>query len=350
MLHRILLGLALAAGLLLACSDDDPLEVTEPLVLTPSDTTEVGETPPPPGGGGGEAPAEERPDTLDTGGGDTPPHPGSEADASVRFAVIGDFGKEGPAAASVAELVASWSPEFVVTTGDNNYVYGELETFDENVGQYYCEFIYNPGAPEGYGCRGRAWRDSTNRFFPSVGNHDYLGDESIAPYLAYFDLPGNELYYTIRRGPVAFYALDSENRNSFAAQRAWLAEQTAASDALYHVAYFHKPPYSTAHHGDQVQMQWDFTALGIDVVLTGHEHNYQRILGPGAGLYLVNGVGGASLRDDCFRQATAATEVVVCEDRYHGALRATADAQSLRFEFVTADGVVRDSVSVAPRR
>lgn len=343
-----LLTSALALLALAACfDDDDPLGVDAPLTVDPTeavDTTQVdtsGTTNPPPGR-----------DTVERAPGrDTlrPNWPDTVSAGGVAFAVIGDFGMAGEGAAGVGELVAGWNPEFVVTTGDNNYVYGELETFNDNVGQYYCDFIYNPDAPEGYGCRGRSWRDSTNRFFPSVGNHDYMGGDGIAPYLAYFTLPGNEVYYSFRRGPVAFYALDSENGHTLAEQRAWLAEQTAASGALYHVVYFHKPPYSTGKHGDQTAMQWDFEALGVDVVLSGHEHNYQRIDAPGARLYLVNGVGGATLRGDCQRPASAGGEVIVCEDRYHGALYATADGDALTFYFVAADGTQIDEVSLPPR-
>ena len=339
---------ALAAALLLvaACSsDEDPLGVDAPLVFDPADgvdstlvdTSATGPQPNPADGDPGR-------DTLPIGGG------ASVGEGGVAFAVIGDFGLEGPAALAVSRLVAGWDPALVITTGDNNYVYGELETFDENVGQYYCEFIYNPDAPEGYVCGGRSAADSTNRFFPSVGNHDYMAGDGIEPYLAYFTLPGNEVYYSFRRGPVAFYALDSENAGTFEAQRTWLAGQTAANaDALYHVAYFHRPPNSTGRHGDRPAMQWDFEALGVDVVLSGHEHNYQRVAAPAARLYLVNGVGGAGLREDCYRQASAAREVVFCEDDFHGALFATADADSLSFAFATTAGDVLDRVAIAPR-
>ena len=341
--------LAAALALAAACSsDEDPLGVDAPLVFDPNDgvdstlvDTTATDPPPTPTDTAEVTPGR---DTLRPDGGATP------ANGGIAFAVIGDFGKEGPAALAVSQLVAGWDPAFVITTGDNNYVYGELETFDENVGQYYCEFIHNPDAPEGYVCGGRSAADSTNRFFPSVGNHDYMGGDGIEPYLAYFTLPGNEVYYSFRRGPVAFYALDSENGNSFDAQRTWLAEQTATNaDALYHVAYFHRPPYSTGKHGDRPAMQWDFESLGVDVVLSGHEHNYQRVAAPAARLYLVNGVGGASLRDDCHRQASAASEVVRCEDAHHGALYATADADSLTFTFANTAGAVLDRVAIAPR-
>ena len=110
----------------------------------------------------------------------------SETEEDLQFAVIGDFGldnykpksraKQGaiaetidgtsvaptrnnPHQAAVADLVTSWKPAFVVTTGDNNYPKGEAATIDDNIGKYYSDFIGN--------YRGRYGRGSSeNRFFP----------------------------------------------------------------------------------------------------------------------------------------------------------------------------------------
>ena len=44
----------------------------------------------------------------------------AQVSASVKFAVIGDYGANTPAEGQVATMVASWSPDFVITTGDNS--------------------------------------------------------------------------------------------------------------------------------------------------------------------------------------------------------------------------------------
>ncbi|NIW44652.1 MAG: hypothetical protein GWN30_07780, partial [Gammaproteobacteria bacterium] len=59
----------------------------------------------------------------------------------LTFAVIGDYGLAGQQEADVASLVESWNPEFIITVGDNNYPDGKAETIDENIGQYYAEYI-----------------------------------------------------------------------------------------------------------------------------------------------------------------------------------------------------------------
>ncbi len=49
---------------------------------------------------------------------------------SIKFAVIGDFGWAGQPELDVSDLVKSWNPDFIITTGDNNYDYGADSTID----------------------------------------------------------------------------------------------------------------------------------------------------------------------------------------------------------------------------
>jgi len=70
-----------------------------------------------------------------------PPSPTPEPEP-VRFAVIGDFGEGNQGEEDVANLVKSWEPDFIITTGDNNYPVGSAETIDDHIGKYYHEFIY----------------------------------------------------------------------------------------------------------------------------------------------------------------------------------------------------------------
>src|SRR5205085_48179 len=117
---------------------------------------------------------------------------------------IGDFGRGGRFEANVAHLVKSWQPGLIITVGDNNYPRGTAETIDRNIGQFYHEFI----APYkgGYGAGA-----VSNRFFPSLGNHDWMTNNAQA-YLDYFTLPGNERYYTFSFGPMQFFCLDSDRQ------------------------------------------------------------------------------------------------------------------------------------------
>ena len=118
----------------------------------------------------------------------------------VRFAAIGDFGKAGTNELNVSNLVKGWNPEFIITLGDNNYELGEQSTIDINIGYYYQEFIYPYTGIYGTG-------DTVNRFFPSLGNHDWYTSQAAA-YLSYFTLPGNERYYDFVKGNVHFFSHD----------------------------------------------------------------------------------------------------------------------------------------------
>jgi hypothetical protein len=64
----------------------------------------------------------------------------SFAQASVRFAVIGDYGSNSSNEQAVANLAKSWTPDFIITTGDNSY---GSTSIDINIGKYYHEFIGN---------------------------------------------------------------------------------------------------------------------------------------------------------------------------------------------------------------
>ncbi|MBP9121408.1 MAG: hypothetical protein KBF59_11150, partial [Ignavibacterium sp.] len=85
--------------------------------------------------------------------------------SQVKFAAIGDYGLAGPNELTVANLVKSWNPDFIITLGDNNYELGADSTIDVNIGQYFYEYIYPYKGNYGSG-------STVNRFFPSLGNHD----------------------------------------------------------------------------------------------------------------------------------------------------------------------------------
>jgi tartrate-resistant acid phosphatase type 5 len=253
----------------------------------------------------------------------------------LRFAVIGDFGLGGQPEADVAELVHGWNPDIVITVGDDNYPSGAADTIDAHIGQYYHDFIfpytgtYGPGAAE-------------NRFFPTLGNHDWY-TPGAKPYLDYFSLPGNERYYDFVRGPVHFFALDSDENepdgvNEASVQAAWLKQGLAASTSRWNIVYFHHAPYSSGTmHGSTTWMQWPFKAWGADAVLAGHEHTYERMLVDGLP-YFVNGLGGGAI----YNFGTALPESQFRYNADYGAMLVTATGTDLHFEFYSRTGKLID--------
>jgi hypothetical protein len=260
---------------------------------------------------------------------------GAARGQATRFAVIGDYGAAGAPEADVAALVKSWSPAFIVTTGDNNYDNGAAATIDTNIGKYYHDFIYPYTGSYGAGA-------SENRFFPCLGNHDWVATNA-QPYLDYFALPGIERYYDFVRGPVHFYALDVDPHepdgiDSNSVQAVWLKGRLAASPEQWKIVYMHHSPYSScSRHGSYPVLQWPYARWGASAVFSGHDHTYERISQSGIP-YFVNGLGGKSIY--AFTTPVPGSQVRFNGD--YGAMLVDADADSVIFRFITRAGAVAD--------
>ena len=270
---------------------------------------------------------------------------------SVRFAVIGDYGIAGKPGANVgevanekrvADLVKGWNPEFIITVGDNNYPQGDAETMAANVGKFYGKFISRTA--------GR------NRFFPCLGNHDWREGKDwqgrprdiplIKPYLDYFTLPGNGRYYEFVRGPVHFFAVDSDphepdGTEAESVQAKWLKERLATATEPWKLVFFHEPPYTGGPtHEPNVKMRWPFKLWGASAVLCGHEHNYQHLRIEGLD-FLINGLGGGG------RYTRSVEEVDGMIKHYSasfGATRVDADNNRMVLRFITTSGELIESV------
>ncbi len=268
---------------------------------------------------------------------------------SYRFAVIGDYGSNTTGEKQVAALIDGWAPNFVVTTGDNNYPSGAAKTIDRNIGQHFSQFIGNYQGQYGSG-------SPTNRFWPSLGNHDWQSmqcsqSNCSGPYLNYFTLPGNERYYDVDMGLMHLYVLNSNpaepaGRTAGSVQATWLQNRLTASDACFDVVVFHHPPYSTGSHGSEVTMRWPFAAWGADVVMNGHEHSYERL--DAAGMpYFVNGLGGKSKYK--FGNVNSLPSGVTSKARYNakfGAMLVTVSQTGLTSQFINTSGAVIDTYTL----
>jgi tartrate-resistant acid phosphatase type 5 len=258
---------------------------------------------------------------------------------SMRFAIIGDYGIAGQPEADVAAMIDRWGVDAIVTVGDDNYPNGEAETIDANIGQYYHAYIAPYQGTYGAGA-------ATNRFFPALGNHDWRTDQA-APYLAYFTLPGNERYYTVRRGPVEFFILDSDEHEpdgitADSVQAQWLRAQLTASDAPWKLVILHHTPYtSSLQRNSNRTLQWPFAGWGATAVIAGHDHLYER-LEEGGIFYMVNGAGGKDLYP--FGPPEAGSLVRYNQD--YGAQLINATTQCLNLTFFSRANELIDSVTL----
>lgn len=262
---------------------------------------------------------------------------------SVVIGIIGDFGAFAEDAAggsnelAVANLVKSWNPDFIITLGDNNYPSGAFSTIDQNIGQFYHEFIHPYIGTYGSGA-------TSNRFFPSLGNHDWMTTNG-QPHHDYFTLPGNERYYTYRQGPVEIFALnsnaDTNGTTATSVQGRWLQEQLAASTAPWRLVYFHHPPYTANVGGGTAFMRWPFADWGASAVLAGHDHLYARIHTNNL-VYFINGLGG----DDITAFGGGASAATARYNGDYGAMRAQATESNLVFHFISRTGAIIDTFAL----
>lgn len=140
--------------------------------------------------------------------------------------------------------------------------------------------------------------------WPAPGNHDYNNHLPFSSKPAYYDIftlptageaggvaSGTEKYYSYNYGNIHFIVLDSydESRAATGAMAEWLKKDLAADTLLWTVAYWHHPPYSKGSHdsdngnhinGELVEMRENILPIieagGVDLVLCGHSHCYER--------------------------------------------------------------------------
>lgn len=128
----------------------------------------------------------------------------------------------------------------------------------------------------------------------TLGNHDVRVDGGRYEFDE-LNMPRARYKRTV--GTIDFFLLNSNNVNR--AQRSWLKDVLAASKARWKVAVFHEPPWTCGGHrgnADVVRL-WVpvFERYGVDLVISGHDHNYQRFAARRGVRYVVHGGGGQEL-------------------------------------------------------
>jgi hypothetical protein len=248
-------------------------------------------------------------------------------DKSVKFAVIGDSGTgESPqfeVARQMAEYHGVFPFDFVLMLGDN--LYGSQKPHDF---RRKFEEPYQPLLSAGV------------KFYASLGNHDEATERMYKP----FNMNGKQ-YYSFRKGNVEFLALDSNYMDP--EQVKWIDRELGGSDATWKICYFHHPLYSDGKtHGPSLdlrkQLEPIFLAHGVNLVLSGHEHFYER-LKPQQGItYIILGNSG-QLRPHDIRPSQE-TEKGFDTDRSF--LLAQIAGDQLSFQVISRTGDTIDSGSL----
>jgi hypothetical protein len=222
--------------------------------------------------------------------------PTADGDQPVRFLAFGDSGGGGSDQYALADQMYTVPYDLIVHTGDIAYDDGTIGQYEDNV----------------FGVYGDLFRNVP--FFPSAGNHDYKTMQG-APFRDVFNLPGDsgEKWYSFDYGRVHFVALDTES--DYATQVAWLDQDLAASKLPWKIVYMHRPPYSSGEHGSDKTLRNKLAPVlerhGVQLVLAGHDHDYERMIPQNGVAYVVTGGGGIGTRPVGKSSFTAFSEDVI---------------------------------------
>jgi hypothetical protein len=250
-------------------------------------------------------------------------------------------------------LIAAGDIASCLSTGDEataalvSAISGTVATLGDNA--------YERGSGEEFGnCYTPTWGAFKDRIRPAPGNHEYLTPGAQA-YFDYFGAAAGTLgqgYYSYDLGTWHLIVLNSQcwdigGCNAAAPQSQWLKADLAAHPAACTLAYWHTPRFSSGFHGDAplVQTFWDeLYAAGADVVLNGHDHDYERFVpqdpqgkaDPARGLReFIVGTGG---RSHYPFPGAPHPNTAVRNDKTYGVLKLTLHSGSYDWAFVPVAG------------
>lgn len=230
-------------------------------------------------------------DKIYRGGADywfvTAPPAGSAA--PVRFWVQGDPGWWHEGSRSVRDAMLQWTAahprpqrppvDLWLTTGDNAYNSGKAREFQAALFEPYADLLRNiPYLPVYGNHDARRWTFFNVFTFPTAAEAGGVAS-------------GSRRYFSFDYGSVHVVVLDSESSSlgSWGPMLRWLRRDLAENRQPWTIALFHHPPYTRGSHdsdrwrdswGRMVDMREQFLPVleagGVDLVLGGHSHVYER--------------------------------------------------------------------------
>jgi len=223
------------------------------------------------------------------------PQSNQAPETNVRFVAFGDAGTGESNQFSLAAAMVAYHDKHPFDTalmlGDNIYPDGNPALFKEKFERPYADLL-KLGV----------------RFYAVLGNHDIRRGREAEMNYPNFNMNG-KAYYSLVKGDglIEFFALDSNSMS--AAQLSWLEGALKASKALWKVAFFHHPIYSSGiTHGSDTKLRALleplFVKYGVVAVLSGHDHTYERIKSQQGVQYFVSGAGGQLRKGDIDRRTT----------------------------------------------
>ena len=255
----------------------------------------------------------------------------------------GDIGRCDATTDDDTGALAQTIPGAVVTLGDTAYEDGTADELQR--------------------CFGGSWGGVKDRIrYAITGNHDihtdngaplraYMGDAAARDGRTWFSEDLASWHLVVLDGNCGAFG---GRCGASSDQVKWLREDLAASAARCTLALWHQPRFSSGSHGNDsaVGPLWDaLSAAGADLVLNGHDHDYERFAPQDPDgtadatrgiTEIVVGTGGATLEP--FTKGPASNSAVRIDDAY-GVLELTLGSDGWSFRFLDTTGTVRDQGS-----
>ena len=313
------------------------------------------------------------------------------APEATRMWVIGDSGIAGPNALAVRDAYLNYSSgnraDFMLMLGDNAYTVGTDGEYQASVFNQYPAILRN------------------TPLWATRGNHDLVYSGINNDYYDIFTLPtaaeagglasGSEAYYSFDYSNMHIVCLDSEGSDLSpgSTMMTWLQNDVNATNQDWVIAFFHHPPYTKGSHdsdnegdsfGKMTKMRKNALPIlegrGVDLVLTGHSHSYERsclldahydsstTLVPsmkidpgdgranGDGVYVKEPLGPAPHLGAVYAVAGSSSQIgggllnhpaMITSQNVLGSMIIDVDAGRLEARFLDNFGVVRDSFAIA---
>jgi len=289
--------------------------------------------------------------------------PAAEAEqiGKISFLVLGDWGRQGErlqreVAGQMGVYAASRGADFVITVGDNFYENG-VRSIDDRKWQSSFHDVYTAPSLD------IPW-------YAVLGNHDYRGSADAQIQRTDHDerwkMPGR--YYSLER-PVGgsdalFVFLDTNpfigryRRQTWRypdldtqdplEQLRWLDEVLGGSMAAWKIVVGHHPVFSGgAYHGPTKELMDRLRPVlekhGVQVYLSGHDHNLQLLKPPGPTHYVVSGAGSRA------RKAGSLEHTLFARGGVCGFVAATLTDDRLNLEYIDHEGGVLYESTIVPR-
>jgi predicted MPP superfamily phosphohydrolase len=252
---------------------------------------------------------------------------------SFKFAVLGDFGTGDRTQYELAQQMKAvhdrFKYELVVLVGDNLYGSERPQDFKKKFEDPYKPLL-----------------DAGVKFYASLGNHDAREQR----YYKLFNMDG-KLYYSFSpKAEIRFFILESTY--PVPEQIQWVEKELQASGSHWKIPVFHHPLYSSGErHGSDITLRQVleplFLKYNVSVVLTGHDHFYERVKPQQGITYFVVGSGGQLRKGNIDRSSGLSAAAFDTDLAF---LAVEIDGDQMYFNAISRQGAIIDSGVLTRRK